>query len=188
MTKRNNFDEKYRVPHGCCRRGSARGIAGPSGYPRAPSMYWGTYCLRQRTLHPPTTRGPALDLPPPPPARLRPGNHGDLRAGPSSAPSIGPLRSPPGAERRGRVRPSRRHQSASGSARPQRLSVAPSPRPPLSALRCEDSSLSPPGSDTIPIAGRPPRSNAGQGGSGQPVLPGGPGSALVALSRVRPAG
>jgi hypothetical protein len=46
----------------------------------------------------------------------------------------------------------------------------------------------PQGSDTIPIAGRPPRSKAGQGYSVQPVLPGGPVPTVTALPCWRPAG
>ncbi len=37
------------------------------------------------------------------------------------------------------------------------------------------------GSDTIPIACRPPRFKAGQGGSDQPVLPGGPTATVLGL-------
>jgi hypothetical protein len=43
-------------------------------------------------------------------------------------------------------------------------------------------------SDTIPIAGRPPRSKAGQDGSVQPVLPGGPIRPVAGLCSAVPAG
>jgi len=46
----------------------------------------------------------------------------------------------------------------------------------------------PQGSDTIPIADRPPRSQAGQGSSVESVLPGGPTVTAVTLFCGAPAG